>query len=42
MIFIWAETNWNGDTFFYLNFLTLVELDKNFLTENDSIWFFIC
>ena len=28
MIFIWSETNGNGDTFFYLNFLTLVKSSK--------------
>ena len=28
MIFIWSEANWNYDTFFYLNLLTLVKLSQ--------------
>ena len=28
MIFIWYETNWDGDNFFYLDFLTSVKLSQ--------------
>ena len=29
MIFTWSKTNWNGDTIFYLNLLTLVKLSQS-------------
>ena len=29
MIFIWSKTNWNSDTIFYSNLLTLVKLSQS-------------